>query len=149
MISVRNPPAQPRLGEADGRPAPAYKFLRSLQFREDEPFAIVNLHLARTIYERDPAAFQTHTALPILAGLPDVRIANAHQTLVIGSADPETADLLKLPLNAPTAECRCVVVDKEGTAVYVADIIYRGDCVRLHIDLLGKTRSGTGGGRQH
>jgi GntR family transcriptional regulator len=147
MIAVADPPAQPRLGEEDGRPAPDYQFLRSLQFRENEPFAVVNLHLDRDIYERDPEAFQTHTALPILASLRDLEIAKAHQTLVFGSADTEVADLLKMALNAPTAECHCVVVDARGIAVYVAEIIYRGDCVKLHIDLLENGRGGRSGRR--
>jgi GntR family transcriptional regulator len=147
MIPVKNPPAQPRLGEDDGRPAPDYLFLRSLQFRQNEPFAVVNLHLARHIYERDPDAFQTRTALPILASLHDLKIAKAHQTLVIGSADTEVADLLKIALNAPTAECHCVVVDAQGIAIYVAEIIYRGDCVKLHIDLLQNARGGRSRGR--
>jgi GntR family transcriptional regulator len=142
IIPVRNPPAQPRLREEDGLPAADYRFLRSLQLRQNEPFAIVNLHLARHIYERDPEAFRTRTALPILASLHDLKIAKAHQTLVIGSADPEVADLLKIALNAPTAECHCVVVDGQGIAIYVAEIIYRGDCVKLHIDLLEDARGG-------
>lgn len=137
IIPAKNPPAQPRLNADDGRPAPSYLFLRSVQLRRNEPFAVVNLHLARHIYERDPDAFQTHMALPILTTLDDINIARAHQTLIIGSADTETADLLKVALNSPTAECRCVVIDDEGTAIYVAEIIYRGDCVKLHIDLLG------------
>jgi hypothetical protein len=29
-----------------------------------------------------------------------------------------------------------VVVDTDGIAMYVAEIVYRGDCVKLHIDLL-------------
>jgi GntR family transcriptional regulator len=140
MIRVDNPPAQPRLGEEDGRPAPDYQFLCSLQLRQNEPFAVVNLHLARHIYERDPDAFQARTALPILASFDDLEIAEAHQTLVIGSADTEVADLLEIALNAPTAECHCVVVDAQGIAIYVAEIIYRGDCVKLHIDLLQNAR---------
>ena len=48
-----------------------------------------------------------------------------------------TAELLKVALNAPTAEARCVVVDDRGVAIYVGDIVYRGDCVKLDIDLLG------------
>ena len=117
-------------------------FLRSLQFRQNEPYAVVSLHLARHIYERDPDAFQKHTALPILASLRDIKIAKAHQTMIIGSADTEIADLLKIALNAPTAECHCVVVDTGGIAIYVAEIIYRGDCVKLRIDLLGAARGG-------
>jgi GntR family transcriptional regulator len=76
------------------------------------------------------------TALPILSALDGVEIARAHQTLVIGSADTENADFLKIALNAPTAEAHCVVIDAEGVAIYVADIVYRGDCIKLDIDLL-------------
>lgn len=97
---------------------------------------MVNVQLAKEIYQRDPGAFRRHAALPIVAELKGVRIASARQTLVIGSADPEVAGLLGVPLNAPTAEARCVVIDRRGIAIYVADIIYRGDCIRLETTLL-------------
>ena len=67
-------------------------------------------------------------------------IENAHQTLVIGSADPGTASLLQVPLGTPTAECHCVVTNRKGVAIYVAEIIYRNDCVKLYIDLLDKSK---------
>lgn len=140
IIPVKNPPAQPRLDEGDGRPAPDYLFLRSVQLRQNEPFAVVNLHLARHIYERAPEAFETHTPLPILASLGVISVAKAHQTLVVDSADTETANLLQVALNAPTVESRCVVIDGEGTAIYVTEIIYRGDCLKLHIDLFESER---------
>jgi GntR family transcriptional regulator len=147
MIPVQNPPARPRLGEDDGRPAPDYLFLRSLQFRQSEPFAVSNLQLARDIYERDPHDSHTPTARPIRAARHDLKNAEAHQKLVKGSADTEVADLLKIALNAPTAECHCVVVDAQGIAIYVAEIIYRGDCVKLRIDLLENARGGRSGHR--
>jgi hypothetical protein len=50
--------------------------------------AIVNLHLASDIYERDPNAFLQRTALSVLAGWKDIEIRHAHQTVVIGSANP-------------------------------------------------------------
>jgi hypothetical protein len=40
-----------------------------------------------------------------------------------------------------------VVVDAQGIAIYVAEIIYRGDCVKLHIDLLQNARGGRSRGR--
>ena len=47
------------------------------------------------------------------------------------------------------AECRCVVVDHTGLAIYVADIVYRSDAIKLHIDLLAGTRGiRESGGRQ-
>jgi GntR family transcriptional regulator len=64
------------------------------------------------------------------------RIARATNTVTIGGADPEVAEYLRVPLNAPTAEVRCVVTDRQGVALYVAEMVYRGDCARLDIDLL-------------
>jgi GntR family transcriptional regulator len=48
----------------------------------------------------------------------------------------ETASSLEVALNSPTAEVRCAVADDQGVAIYVGEMIYRGDCVRLNIDLL-------------
>jgi hypothetical protein len=32
--------------------------------------------------------------------------------------------------------CRCVAINDEGEAIYVAEIIYRGDCVKVSMNLL-------------
>ena len=136
LIKVDHPPALPMLTTGEGKLAPEYVFLRSVQLKNGAPYAVVNLHLERGIYDRDPDAFLTHTALPVLATLRGTDIEQAHQTLVIGSADPGTASLLQVPLGTPTAECHCVVTDRKGVAIYVAEIIYRNDCVKLYINLL-------------
>jgi GntR family transcriptional regulator len=146
VIKVDDPPKWPRLCDEEGELAQSYIFLRSVQLKNGAPYALVNLHLDRNLYERSPQQFQTHTALPILATLEGADIEHAHQTLVIGSADPASASLLKVPLGTPTAECHCVVIDRKGIAIYVAEIIYRNDCVKLHIDLLHNARSKQGNG---
>ncbi|MEP9355794.1 GntR family transcriptional regulator [Xanthobacter sp. KR7-65] len=130
---VPPPPLQPN----DGQAAAHYVRLRSVQYRDNEPYSLVNLHLAQHIFELDPKRFMRSPALPAIAALSQVKVAYAHQTLVIGSADPETADRMMVAIGAPTAECHCVVIDETGTAIYVADIIYRSDCIKLQIDLLG------------
>jgi GntR family transcriptional regulator len=139
-IKVDNPPPLPELREGEGALASKYVFMRSVQYKEGEPYGIVNLHLADEIYQRAPDEFRQHPALSVLAGLKGVDIQDAHQTVVIGSADPVTADHLRVALGAPIAECRCVVIDKRGVAIYVADIIYRSDAIKLHIDLLEGSR---------
>jgi GntR family transcriptional regulator len=139
-IRVDNPPAYPELREGEGDIAAEYKFLRSVQFKENAPYGIVNVHIARGIFDRNPEAFLEHPALSVLAEMSDIAIHDAHQTVVIGAADPQTADSLKIALGAPTAQCRCIVKDADGTAIYVADITYRSDAIKLHIDLLARTR---------
>ncbi|HXP73620.1 MAG TPA: GntR family transcriptional regulator [Stellaceae bacterium] len=141
FMPVSAPMPAPRLGPEEGRAAPEYVFLRSVQYRGDRAYSVVNVQLAKDIYERDPQAFRCHAALPIVAEMKGVKIATARQTLVIGSAEPELAGLLGVPLNAPTAEARCVVVDRRGIAIYVADITYRGDCIRLETTLLNDNES--------
>lgn len=127
----------PRLEEEDGTAAPGYVFIRSIQKRGNQPFAFARVHVARHIYARSPQLFATRTALAIIAEMPDLEISRAHQTLLIGAADMETARHLGIALNAPTAEARCVVADSTGVVVYVGEITYPGDCVRLNIELIG------------
>jgi GntR family transcriptional regulator len=148
-IKVDNPPPFPTLREDEGEPASKYVFMRSVQYKEGEPYGVVSVHLSDDIYRIAPEEFRQHPALSVLASLKDVDVRDAHQTIVIGSADPSTADLLRIGLGAPIAECRCVVIDDKGTAVYVADIIYRSDAIKLHIDLFaGSHARGRGAGNR-
>lgn len=151
MIKVDNPPRYPKLAEGEAELADDYVFLRSVQLRNGAPYALVDLHLDRAIYQRSPQSFLTRTALPIVATMQGADVERAHQTLVIGAADPNAAALLKVPLGTPTAECHCVVTNRKGVAIYVAEIVYRNDCVKLHIDLMQKPaprRRGNGGARR-
>jgi len=141
FLPISAPVRKPRLRPDEGQLAKDYVFLRSVQSRGNRAYSVVSLHLAKDIFDRDPGAFRRHAALPIVASMKEVEIASAHQTLVIGSADPETARLLKLPLNAPIAEAHCVVIDARDIAIYVADIIYRGDCLKLETTLFGRGAS--------
>ena len=141
VLPQEGAPPKPRLVVDDGMPATNYAYMKSLQTREGEPYAFARVHVDQAIFDRAPESFLNSTALSVLATRKDVHIARAHQTFVIGAADMETAQALGLALNAPTAEAHCVVVDQRGVVVYVADITYRGDCVRFDIDLL---HAGTG-----
>ena len=131
----------PRIDDGEGRPANAYEHLLSVQTRGGVAYAVASVHLARSVFDRAPEVFRSRTALPMLSKLDGVRISRARQTLVIGGADPEISTLLKIALGAPTAEARCVVTDSDNVVIYVGEIVYRGDCIKLDGDLLaGLTR---------
>jgi GntR family transcriptional regulator len=130
------PAPPPPIGPDDGLAAPAYTYIRSLQKRGSEPYAIARVHLAADLHALAPQQFATRPALAVLAELVGVEIAQAHQTLSISAADVETARLLDVAMNAPTAEARCLATDRHGTVLYLGLITYRGDVVRLKIDLL-------------
>lgn len=136
FIEVNNPPLYPRLNSEDGKLAEEYGFLRSLQLRDGLPYAVVSVHIESSVLEAYRDKFMKHTALTVLDGLRGSLVKSAHQTMTIGTADPEVAQLLGVSLSAPTAECRCVVKSDDDVAIYVAEITYRSDCIRLHMDLL-------------
>lgn len=140
-IKVHNPPPAPTLREEEGELASKYIFMRSVQYKDGQPYSIVNVHLADSVYRRAADQFRQHAALSVLAGLKGIEIHDAHQTVVIGTADPVTAGLLHIELGAPVAECRYVVTNNKGIAIYVSDIIYRSDAIKLHIDLFANARA--------
>ena len=128
--------APPRIDPDDGIPATGYVFIRSVQKRDGRIYAYARVQVAQHVHARAPKRFTTRVALAVLSELEDLEISRAHQTLAIGAADMETARNLGIALNAPTAEARCVVTDAGGTVIYVGEITYPGDCVRLNIELI-------------
>ena len=128
----------PRIEDGDGTPAPAYVFLRSVQKRAGKPYAYARVHVAKHVYAKGPKQFSSRVALAVLSEMKNLAIARAHQTVVVGAADIEAARHLGIALNAPTAEARCVVTDKKGVIIYIGEITYPGDYVRLNIELIAQ-----------
>ncbi|MGH7079421.1 MAG: GntR family transcriptional regulator, partial [Acetobacteraceae bacterium] len=132
--------SMPELRPDEGEPAGAYQYLLSVQYRGGEPFAVASVHVERSIYERCPREFCTRAALPLLLRLERDAIDHAQLAVVVGSADFETSERLRIPLNSPTAEAHFFVRNRQGIVTYVSDVVYRGDCVRFDIDLLRSAR---------
>jgi GntR family transcriptional regulator len=125
----------PRLAPGEGTPAPRYRFLRRVHSRDGEAYCAISIYLDERVFRKAPARFRRHTVIPVLLDLPNVRIARAWQTLTIGTADVEVARLIGMPVNAPVAEVRRVCQDASGTVIYLGEVTYRGDYVRLEMDL--------------
>lgn len=130
----------PELAAHEGKSANGYAFLRSVQYNNNEPFSVVNLYLARNLFVKDRKRFTVAAAITKIMEMDDIAIAHAHQIVTIGVADPETAELLKIGLGEPTADCRLVLVDGNGVAIYVANIHYHRNCFALRSDLVEKVR---------
>jgi GntR family transcriptional regulator len=62
-------------------------------------------------------------------------MSRARQTLTIGTADADTAYLLRIPVDSPVARVQRVFNDANGVVVYYADVIYRGDVVKLEMEM--------------
>lgn len=138
-IEVLSSMKVPRLpGPIDGEAAaaPAYRLLRRRHWRDNIPFLITSVYVEQRLSNRIPErAFREKTALRLIADIPGLKIAQARQSLTIGTADPEVARQLEIALNAPIAMVRRIAVDHRGVIVLLADGIYRGDVVRMDIKL--------------
>lgn len=113
-----------------------YVHFRRRHWRDGLPFLLADIYYEESVFERIPKEnWETTSALRILVDSPKVDIADARQTLTIGTADMETANILQMSLNAPIAEVRRSAIDSEGRLIFVGDGFYRGDVVRVDIKL--------------
>lgn len=116
--------------------APGYRHLVRLHRRAGLPYLLGNVWIDQRVFAKLPRGpAQNAPMLRVLKQARGVQIARAHQTLTIGTADVESCRLLQIPLNAPIARVQRVAADPSGTLIYVSHGLYRGDHVRLEIDL--------------
>lgn len=119
-----------------GRPAATYRYWRRLHSRNGQPYHLGQVYIDAALCKRIPArALETKPSMQLLRDLPGLKVKEARQTLTIGSADPETANYLQIPLNAPVAHVHRSVVASSGVLVFVGAGIYRGDNVRVDFKL--------------
>ena len=119
-----------------GKAAESYVHLRRRHSRRDEAFLLADVYLDMRWWPKvDPADLTRKTALSLVASLPGIAIVDARQTLTIGSADVEVAEQLDMPLNAPVAYVNRAAVDDGGVVILVANGCYRGDLVRIDLNL--------------
>jgi GntR family transcriptional regulator len=114
-----------------------YVYMRRLHMNDGRPYCVIALYVAHSIFAMAPEKFQSRAVIPVMLELPAVRIADAHQTLTIGMADAETAALLHIAKDAPVAHVARIFHDEAGQVIYYAEVTYRGDAIRLEIDLKG------------
>ena len=127
--------AFPVLGESEGTAAPGYVHMRRVHARDNIKYCVISLFLDERIFSKAATRFRNEAVLPVLLSLPDVQLGRARQIMHIAKADIETAALLEIPLGEPMAEVRRILLAQDGTVVYVADVIYRGDHIHLDMDL--------------
>lgn len=125
----------PVLTEGDGLAAPKYVHMRRVHAREGEKYCVVSIYIDDRVFALAPRRLRREVVLPILTSLPGVTIAKARQTLHISTADIEVAQQLDVPVNTPIGEVRRVLNAPDGTVLYLGEAAYRGDYIRLEMDL--------------
>lgn len=135
IITIAESTAAPRLTAEDGVAAERYVYMRRVHSRDGEPYCVIAIHLAEAVFRQHPERFRREVVIPILAQMQEPAIARARQTFTIGSADLDVAAALGVPLGAPVGEVRRVFAAADGTVLYLGEVTYRGDFVRIEMDL--------------
>jgi GntR family transcriptional regulator len=128
--------AMPSVAAAVGQLGSSYVYMRRLHFTEGKPYAVIALYLLHDVFQRAPDEFRSRAVIPLLLRMKrEVRIERAHQTMSIGTADPESARLLEVSVGTPVAQVTRVFLDRHGQILYYAEVLYRGDWVKWEIEL--------------
>ena len=98
---------------------------------------MISAYLDERIFKLAPKRFRKELIIPVLMDLEKVKIGSARQILTIGTAGAGAAAVLNVAASAPVAEVRRVFCDPEGTVIYLGELTYRGDFIRVDMDLLG------------
>lgn len=118
-----------------GDPQAKYVRMRRLHLRKGKPYCVISIYLLESVFKRAPARFRNELVIPVLLEMADVEIASANQVLTVSSADVEAARHLGIPIAFPVAEVRRTFRGKDGNVLYLGDIVYRGDQVRIEMSL--------------
>ena len=136
VIPLNEGRGMPRIDPGEGEPAPNYRFLRRIHAGEHQLNSVISAYLDERIFKLAPGRFRRELIIPVLMDLKSVKVASARQTLTISTAGAETAQALNISVTAPVAELRRVFCAPGGIVIYVAELAYRGDFIRLDMDLL-------------
>lgn len=122
-------PAGRRAGDAP------YVRLQRVHSDGGVPYCAITIHLEASVFARAPDRFRAEAVIPVLLSLDGCTVRRAHQTMTVGTADTDVAALLGLAPNAPVAFVERVFEGDGGHVLYLAEVVYRGESVRLEIDL--------------
>lgn len=136
VIPLAEGTATPRLDTEDGTPAPRYHFLRRLHASETQLTSVISAYLDERVFKLAPRRFRSEVIIPVLMDLKSVTIGSARQILTVSTAGAEAASALNISVSAPVAEVRRVFCAPDGTVIYLGELTYRGDFVRVDMDLL-------------
>ncbi len=137
VLPLEEGTAMPRLDPDDGLPAPSYRFLRRVHASDRQTTSVISAFLDERIFKMAPQRFRKEVIIPVLMDLKGVKIGTARQILTIGTAGAEAATALNISVSAPVAEVRRVFCAPDGTVIYLGELTYRGDFIRVDMDLLG------------
>ena len=136
LVALEEGHRVPELQPEDGKPAPKYRYMRRIHMGPRQANSVISVYLDERVFKLNPRRFRNETIIPVLLDLPEVKIARAVQTLTIGKAGTDVAKALSISASAPVAEIRRVFSSPDGTVLYVGEVVYRADFIRLEMNLI-------------
>lgn len=136
VIPLSEGSGTPRLDREDGVAAPEYRMLRRIHASERQATSVITAYLDERVFRLAPQRFRKELIIPVLLELEAVKLGSARQILTISTAGAEAAQALSISVNAPVAEVRRVFCAPDGTVIYLGELTYRGDFIRVDMDLL-------------
>jgi GntR family transcriptional regulator len=136
LIPLAEGKAEPRITAEDGTLAPAYHYLRRIHASKTRFTSVISAYLDERVFKLAPRRFRNELIIPVLMDLKSVQIGSARQIMTVSTAGAEVASALNISVSAPVAELRRVFCAPDGTVIYLGELTYRGDFVRVEMDLL-------------
>lgn len=127
--------ALPTIANDDCPLAESYYHIKRIHLRDEVRYCIISLYIEHEVFRREEQNFRDGLVLPVLAEMEGLVIATARQSVTIGKCGALEAELLDYPRGDPVANVRRILAGPDGRAIYVADVIYRGDCIRFDMDM--------------
>lgn len=125
----------PDLGTMEGDNAGLYHLMERTHIKDGAPYSLIEIYLDDDTFKLDPEGFRNRAVVSVLDTLPGVKLGTGRQTLTDATSDAYTSNCLNIPLESPVANLRRVVLNDAGKVIYLGDIIYRADHVKLDINL--------------
>jgi GntR family transcriptional regulator len=135
LLNLGEACAAPAIAEGEGSAAPRYFYMRRVHALDGTPYCVISIYLDERIFRRAPERVRKELVIPLLMSMKGVKIARARQTLTLGTADVDEAKHLRVAVNAPVGRVRRVFNAGDGTVIYLAEVTYRGDFVRLEMEM--------------
>lgn len=136
ILSDRHDETPPITPHPVGKLTGSYRHLRRRHWRDDTPFLLADVYIDSDVASKiEESAFSELTALRLISKVPEIKVADARQTLTIGAADIEIAELMRLSLNAPVAQVYRSAIDTDDRIIMISMGTYRGDIVRVDMQL--------------
>ncbi|MDR3384135.1 GntR family transcriptional regulator [Cupriavidus basilensis] len=129
---VSLPPGLPTRGEPLGR----YVLLRKLHMHDGEPFCLIELYVAESVFSQFPRGSEKHRKIArLLREAVGERLGIMHQTMTVEPADYAMARALAYGFAAPIAKIVRTTLDIDGKVLTAGCFWYRGDRFILDVEL--------------